>query len=248
MTRLGVQLHTLRTLDEPLPDTLARVADTAFEGVEFAALDETPPEELRETLVELDLANVGGHVGYDRFADEYDEIVETYGALGCERLLIPTFDGSKFETADGAREAAGQLSSLADRLADDGFDLCYHNHSFEFTDLGEEMAFDVFVDALDGVDLEIDIGLATHAGADPLDLLERYGDQAPLVHVTDSVPGSRETLHVDLGEGVVDIDACVEQAIENGAEWLVFEQGLTDDPMRSVEHAADRLADLLASN
>ena len=245
MTRLGVQLHTLRTLEEPLPDTLARVADTAFEGVEFAALDETSPSKLRETLADLGLANVGGHVGFDRFADEYDEIVETYDALGCDRLLIPTFDGALFETEAGAREAAGQLSSLADRLADDGFDLGYHNHSFEFTQLGTRTAFDAFVDALDGVDLELDIGLATHAGADPLELLERYGDRAPLIHVTDTVPGSRETLHVDLGEGVVDIDACVERAVENEAEWLVFEQGLTNDPMRSVEQAADRLSGLL---
>ncbi|MEF8850972.1 MAG: TIM barrel protein [Haloarculaceae archaeon] len=100
----------------------------------------------------------------------------------------------------------------------------------------------------EGVGLEVDVGLASHAGGDPVALLERYGDRTTLVHLTDSRAESdddEDTRHVDLSEGEVDLAGCIDAAADAGVAWLLFEHGLSDDPVASMERAEAVIADLL---
>jgi len=241
--RLAIQLYTLRNREESLVETVERVGETPYEGVQFAGLGETDPGAIAGALDRAGLDTAGAHVGLEELEEQYDETLATYGTLDCDELVIPSYEREAFETAEGAREAGARLADVADRLAGKG--LHYHNHTFEFTDLGDERAYDVFADAAEGIELEVDTGLANHAGQDPVALLERYGDRVSLVHLTDSRPGEEDALHVDIGEGTVDVEGCVGAAADAGAEWLIFEHGLTDDPVASMEHAAEQLGPLL---
>lgn len=248
MPRTAIQLFTLRDLDESLDSTLGRVAETNFEGVEFAGLDGADPDRLANRLDELGLVAVGAHVGIDTIEEEFDEVIERYRQLGCRRLVVPTYDQEAFATREGAEAAAVRLSAAASDLAAEGFDLLYHNHTFEFTDLGDCTAFDVFVDAADGVGIELDTGLAQFAGADPERLLDRYADSVELLHATDSRAGSESTVHVELGAGQVDLDACVELVDDLGIEWAIYEHGRTSDPLASLAHGDATLSALLGSS
>lgn len=243
--RLAIQLYTLRNLDEPLTATLQRLADTPYEGVQFAGLDGATTAELADALDDAGLDVAGAHVGLEDLETDPGGTVATYDALGCDQLVVPSYEREAFESDAGAREAGRRLSSLADALDADDAGLHYHNHTFEFTPLDDGTAFDAFAAAADGVGLEIDTGLASHAGVDPVALLERYGDRVSLVHLTDSRAGEEDALHVDPGEGEVDVPACVEAAGDAGADWIIFEHGLTDDPLRSMERAAETLSPLL---
>lgn len=240
--RLAVQLYTLRNLEESLPETIARLADTPYEGVQFARLGDATPDAVAAALDDADLDVAGAHVGVDAIEDDYEDLRETYARLACTELVVSSYEREAFETGEGARDAGEHLSALADRVAPDGFALHYHNHTFEF---GSPAAYDAFAAAADGVGLEIDTGLANHAGVDPVSLLERYGERVSLVHLTDSRPGSDDTLHVDLGTGEVDVEGCVDAARAAGVDWLIFEHGLTDHPLDSVRDAAETLAPLL---
>lgn len=242
--RLGIQLYTLRNLDESLPETIERVGDTPFEGVQLSGFGDSTPAEVASALAAADLDVAGAHVGINEIRDDYAETLATYGELGCDEFVVPSYDSEAFESESAAREAGRDVASVADRLAADGVMLHYHNHTFEFTPLDDGTAFDAFADAAAGVGLEIDTGLANHGGADPVALLERYGDRVSLVHLTDSRPGSMDTRHMDLGTGDVDLEACVDACAEADVDWLIFEHGLTDDPIQSMETAADALLEL----
>lgn len=243
--RLAVQLYTLRDVDDSLLETINRLADTRYDGVQVAGLRGEDPTDLVRAIEDAGLGVADAHVGLEDLEDNYEETVDAYGALGCDRLVVSAYEQEAFGTAEEAREAGEHLADLADRVADDGFELHYHNHTFEFTDLGDETAFEVFARAAEGVGLEIDTGLANHGGADPVALLERYGDRVDLVHLTDSDPEVWERRHADIGTGTVDVEACVDAARDAGAEWIIFEHGLTDDPLASVAGAEDALAPLL---
>ena len=43
---------------------------------------------------------------------------------------------------------------------------------------------------------------------------------------------------------LVDVDACAERAVKNGAEWLICENGRTDDAVASLEHGSEAFAEL----
>lgn len=243
--RLAIQLYTLRDVDDTLTETLYRVAKTPYEGVQFSGPGDQPTTDLLPVLKETGLDVADAHVRLEHLEDEYDETIETYRTLGCERLVVPSYEQEAFNTNAGAEEAGRRLADLADKVTQDGFELHYHNHTFEFTRFKEQTAFDVFVDAADGVGLEIDTGLANSGGADPVALMERYGDRVDLVHLTDSDPNSWEKRHSDLGTGTVDLEACVTTARDIGAEWIIFEHGLTDDPVTSMNKAIETIGPML---
>ncbi|WP_129115995.1 sugar phosphate isomerase/epimerase family protein [Halegenticoccus tardaugens] len=249
MVRPAIQLYTLRELDEPLTETLPRVDETTYEGVEFAGLGDESPERLADVLVDTDLVAVGAHVGLDKLQTEYEATVEPYRTLDCDRIVVPTYGEEGFDSAASAAETADDLSSLAARLADDGFEAHYHNHTYEFAAL-DDVAFDTAYDAFatrsdDRLGQELDVGLARHGGVDPVTYLDRYADRLSLVHLTDTVPGDDDALHVELDEGVVALEACVDAAVSTDVDWVVHENGLTTDPEATLESSADRVRELL---
>lgn len=248
MVKPAVQLFTLREIDEPLEKKIERVGETCFRGVELAGLDGASVDSLSAALERSGLDVVGAHVRIDALEREYDDTVSSYGALGCERLIVPTYDREAFTSKQGVDGAAAHVSDMASRLDVDGFELHYHNHTFEFEDVDGESAFDRFVARTDDrVKLELDVGLAKHGGGDPVSLLERYGDRISLVHLTDTRRGSERTVHVELGGGEVDLEACVDVAAKNGIEWVVYEHGRTTDPLASLSHSDSLVSSMTSS-
>ncbi|WP_114578734.1 sugar phosphate isomerase/epimerase [Saliphagus sp. LR7] len=251
MVRTAIQLFTLRDVGCSLPDIIGRVGGTAFDGVEFYdahfddLADPGTADRTRETLAEAGLSVAGAHVGIDRLESSFDEVVSTCERVGCSTLVIPSYDGEAFSTVNGIEEAADRIAGLAADLAEHDVDLLYHNHTFEFVEVEGSVAFERFVEFADGrFGFEPDVGLAAHADYDPLELLAVVGEDAPVVHLTDTVPGDDDGLHADVGKGVVDAEACAEAAVRNGAEWLVCENGRTDDGRASLAHGSEAFADL----
>lgn len=251
MVRVAIQLFTVRGLDEPLPETAARVGETEFDGVELygAQLDALADEEtLRrstDALATADLDVAATHARAERIEEEFDELLGVCEEIDCSTVVIPTYDEAAFESSEGIEAAADRIGDLAAELDGHDIDLLYHNHTFEFGDVDGEVAFEAFVDrAGDRFGFQPDVGLATHAGYDALDLLELVGDRAPVVHLTDSRPDDPDALHADVGSGVVDVGTCARTAAANGAEWLVCENGRTDDARASLEYGSEAFADL----
>lgn len=248
MARPAIQLYTLRELEEPLIETLHRVADTGYEGVEFAGIGDESAESIADALDDTSLEPVGAHVSLDSLWTDYEETVETYQILGCERIIVPSYGEDGFTSESAVSEAANRLLTLADRLVDDGFEVHYHNHTYEFTEIAGK--FDTAYDALvaqtdERLSLEFDVGLARHGDIDPIAYLDRYADRISLIHLTDTIPGDDSTLHVDLGEGVVVLDECIRTAIDADAKWLIYENGLTTDPVTTLTSSAARIRELL---
>ncbi|WP_227353452.1 sugar phosphate isomerase/epimerase family protein [Haladaptatus salinisoli] len=239
MVRTAIQLYTLRELDDSLLDLLARVGETAFDGVEFAGLGDASPADVADALDEAGLDAAAAHVSFDELEADPEGAVETYRELGCDTLVVPYLDESHFDSEASARETARRLDELAARVERRGATLCYHNHDHEFVDAGDRTGFDAFV-AESAVGIELDVGWVVAAGRDPLSLLDRLEGRVPLVHLKDTAAGAP----VELGEGDVDVDACADAARDAGAEWLVYEHDDPDDPRTSLRHGASRLAEL----
>ncbi|MCU4751227.1 sugar phosphate isomerase/epimerase [Halobacteria archaeon AArc-curdl1] len=243
MVRTAIQLQTLESLPEGLQDTIARVGETALDGVEFAGIEGATPVGIAEALDDADLEPIGAHVQLDDLEQEYDDIVEAYETIGCRRLIECGRHVESFSSVESLETFVDRFETVANRLHSDGFELLYHNDLIEFDALENDIAFNVFTDALDGsIPLEIDTGLAQYAGVDPLSLLSQHAGRVPLVHLTDSVPGGAATLNVELGAGELDVNGCVETARNSDVEWIVYEHSMTSDPIDSLTHAETRLS------
>ena len=115
----------------------------------------------------------------------------------------------------------------------------YHNHDHEFVEVDGETAFDLLAAATtDIVGFEVDCGWVTVGGVDPVSLLDRLGERVSLVHISDADGTGSPT---EVGEGVLDVAACMEAVDDHGIDWAVYEHDDPTDAMASAAHGADVL-------
>lgn len=236
----AIQLYTLRDLDLSVTELFELVADVGFDGVEYAyEVPETNPEDVREALATTGLSVPGAHVPIDALEDDLEATVEQYRRLECERLVVPYLADELFESRAAVAETAERLDALAERLEEHDYPLLYHNHSAEFVDLNGETAFDVLVAETDHVGIELDVGLTSNAGIDPVAVIERHGDRIGLLHCTDAHVDTPTPEHASFGIGDVDYEAVFDAAEDAGIEWYVYENGSTDAQREELEHARE---------
>jgi sugar phosphate isomerase/epimerase len=239
----AINLYSVRDLDEPTLDVIDRVAAAGYDGVQFSGgLGDATPGQARDALDEHGLDVTPAHVGIGDIEDDTDAVLDTYAdILGCDGVVVPHLGEEHFASADAITATADRLSALAADLAEDGIDLHYHNHAHEFTDLGEETGFERFIEATEDVYVELDVGWARTGGSDPVELIERYGDRMPLIHMKDMTADGE---FAEIGEGVVDMAACAAAAADAGSEWLIYEHDEPADPAASIETGAEFLESL----
>jgi sugar phosphate isomerase/epimerase len=122
-----------------------------------------------------------------------------------------------------------------------------HNHNWEFTDVfGDRTAFDILMEHTDrrNVVFQLDLYWASFAGADPVELLERYGNRIQLFHVKDMRAGDRRIEIV--GEGTIDFPR-IFKAGGGSTRYFVVEHDPrfgdpTFDPFEAAEAGFDYLA------
>lgn len=258
MVDVALQLYTLRALEQPLPDLLDAVGAAGYDGVEFAyRIREAPFEETLAALDRNGLDVASAHVSLDALETEYDDIVALHDRLGTGTLVIPWFDPDQLGDVESVAALADRLNALVEGLAGDGFRLAYHNHDGEFArlsgvDRGDQAhhADHTILDELlartdDRLGFETDVGWAAVGGADPVALLERYGDRITHVHAADA--SINREASVAFGEGDVDFESVIAAATVVGAEWLVYEHDDPDDPGDSIRRGATGLRDVLQS-
>lgn len=242
MVQTAIQLYSLRSVDKPLEDIIELVGETSFEGVEFAnRIRKSDIEAVLAALESTELDVVGAHVGDDKVGDDLEETAELYRSLECDTFTIPWQGKEAFDSREAVSDTAHRLSSIADELDTHGISLGYHNHDHEFVDLDGVNALDLFLEKVDGVEFQPDVAHIQKAGHDPVEYLERYSDQISQVHIADCTADGESA---EVGDGIVDLGACVEAGRRNGADWFIYEHDRPEDPLRSLGHGASFLANL----
>lgn len=241
MARPAIQLYTLRNVDRPFTEVLELVADAGFEGIEFAyRVTEEDPDAVVETINETNLEVAGAHVGIDALEEEFAETVTLYEKLTADNIVVPWLAAEHFESHEAVDEAVGRLERLDAELDEYGMEFHYHNHDHEYVDLDGQSGFEAFLDRTE-FDIELDLGLALHAGDDPVARLRSLGDRSVLVHLKDFDVDAGES--VPVGEGDLDLDGVTEAVQENDSDWIIYEyEG--EDALESLEEAAETVKDL----
>ncbi|WOF23339.1 sugar phosphate isomerase/epimerase [Microbacterium betulae] len=198
---LSIQLYTVRdALAADLPGTLRRLADTGFRQVEpwgFAARAGAYDEGLRAAA----LAAPSGHaplVGAD-----LDATFDAAARLGIGTVIDPHIPEERWADREGVAAIAAELGAAAERAADRGLRVGYHNHAFELERrIGGVAALEVLADALpERVVLEVDTYWAEVGGEPAPALLRRLGERVAFLHVKDGPRTKDDREQVAVGRG-----------------------------------------------
>ncbi|NKB71596.1 MAG: TIM barrel protein [Candidatus Latescibacteria bacterium] len=232
---VGLQFIIYRNrVQEDLPGVLREAAAAGYAGVEAGNLFAIKSEsEVKDLLAANGLVVCGLHSGYDDFTDEskLDSHLAYLEAVGARHLMCSGV-GARDSLADYDR-AAALFNRVGQRCRQAGVDFCYHNHAWEFEDLGGQKGIHRLAEATDPdlVKFNIDVYWVDVGGEDPAAFVRRYADRAGYFHFKDGEPG----VFTELGRGRVDLAASLDAALEVGAEWIVYEQDQTQiEPAESI--------------
>jgi sugar phosphate isomerase/epimerase len=241
--RVGLMLYTVRRdCARDFGGTLRAVAALGYEGVELFDLHGHEASSVRAWLDDAGLVACGAHASLGAVEERLPELAAALDALGARRLVVSSIEPPA--SAADTEAALERLGGAGRRAAELGVELGFHNHHGELRPLeGARTFLDELIERAPELFLELDLGWAWYAGADPVELLARARGRCPLVHVKD-FRGRGKRAFAPVGEGAVGYERVAPAAVRAGVEWLLVEQDETDGP--ALDAARDSLASLRA--
>ena len=238
---LGAQLYTVRQFTQTaadLAETLKKVADIGYKAIQISAFGAVGTKEVAKMVEDNGLIVPSTHVGWDRFLDELDEVIEEQKTWQSPHPVIPMLP-REYYTVDGLARFLDELGPVAERLAQEGMDLSYHNHNHELVRIGEKTWLELLYEKTDPGQLkaEIDTYWIQAGGGDPAAWVQKYAGREPLLHLKDMViVPFREVRMAEIGEGNLNWPAIMQAAADGGVEWYLVEQDTCydRDPFESL--------------
>jgi len=238
---VGAQLYTLRDFTKTLgeiAETLKKVARIGYTAVQVSGFGEADPKEVAKVLADSGLVVASTHMGWSRFLNELDAVIEEHKLWNCSHPAIGGLP-DEYNDADGVKRFIDELAPIAEKLAAEGMDFSYHNHSHELVRYGEKTWLETLYDEADPslLKAEIDTYWIQHGGGDPAWWVQRCAGREPLLHLKDmKITREREQRFAEIGEGNLNWPAILEAAERGGVEYYLVEQDLCydRDPFESM--------------
>ena len=198
--------------------------------------------------------------------DDFKKMVDDAKYLNCDMMRIGAMPVESRFSLQAAIDFAKQADDYAAQLKEHGIDLYYHNHHFEFARHNGKFLMDIIKENTKYLGFELDIHWIHRGGMDPVKFINQYAGRIRLLHLKDYRIGhmqaepdvdfnTREGMmkvyasmnniveFAEVGEGTLDIPACIEAGLNGGSEYFLVEQDMTygRDPFDSLKISHDNL-------
>lgn len=239
MTAFSYQLYSSRNFP-PLEDTLSMLGRLGYAQVEgfggiFAGLDDFSG--LRGHLDAAGLTMPTGHFGLDMVAGESARVLEIARALDMKAVIVPAIGpDERKQDAAGWERLGKTLAEAGKPYLDAGLKFGWHNHDFEFADLGgADKPLDLILAGGDDLSLELDLAWVVRGGEDPRHWIAKYAPRLIAAHLKDIAPAGEctdEDGWADLGQGIMDWPTLMQDLRGTPCKYFVMEHDNPSDHER----------------
>jgi len=256
---VGIQLYTVNDdLQKDPAGTLKKIAQIGYREVETAGFGTLSAAQFRELVRDAGLRAPSAHLGFGM--QDTGKLLDDARTLGAEYVVssvllagAPKGMQDFFRivdnmTADDFRAIAAKANEIGQKAKAVGLMYAYHNHNFEFRDLGGgKTGYEILLQETDPslVKFEADCGWMKVAGKDPIEYLTRHGDRFAMLHIKDfknltkpvTTLGSIMShsadmpISAELGRGSIDLKPIVEAGLKAGVKHMFVEQ---EPPFKAV--------------
>jgi sugar phosphate isomerase/epimerase len=234
----GVQLFMLRSQAQTdLPGVFRAIYDAGFPQVELYPIAYShSAAEIRRMMHDANISAVAGHFDYGGLEDKLDFANQ----LGLKYVVCPMIPKDQWTSLEGFAKAADLFNRVGKKAQEQGMELVFHNHCYEFSPINSTTGFAYLMKQTDPalVKLELDIYWLTQGGQDPIAVLKDYANRVRLVHLKDRTAGAPTSYTMDppqyfieLGQGTIDWPAILVQARAEGVQYAFLDQDGTTLPI-----------------
>ncbi|MGI6577833.1 MAG: sugar phosphate isomerase/epimerase family protein [Eubacteriales bacterium] len=193
---------------------------------------------------------------------DFEKIVSDCKELGSTVVRIGSLPLTYSVCGEKYIEFAQKCERAAEKLAQHGIRLYYHNHNWEFAKFNGKHGLDLIRENTSKLGFELDVHWAWRGGVDPAKLIKEYAGRVDLIHLKDYRIGAPDpeilkesdirkifgalmdsVQFAEIGEGTLDFAAIIEAGLESGAEYFFIEQDDTygRDVMESLKISAQNI-------
>ena len=187
-----------------------------------------------------------GPMPQETIATHFDKIVANCKALDCNFVRIGMLPFGCMASLDEVLHFCRMANVAAQKLADQGIKLYYHNHHIEFQRFEGKLLLDIIRENADKLGFELDVHWIHRGGCDPVKVIADYAGKVDLIHLKDyrigHIPpeafgmmakgdfkGFMQAFNdvvqfAEVGEGTLDMDAIIKQSLASGAKYFFIEQ------------------------
>lgn len=223
-------------------DTLTMLAATGYTAVEGYGGLFGDLSTLRADLDRLGLTMPSTHMSLEEMTEDTGKGIDICKTLGITKAIGPHIPERARPTDAAGWAAFGKrFASRTQPLRDAGLSVGWHNHDFEFADLGgADRPMDLILQASDDIMVELDIGWLARAGLDPVTWIDRYSGRITAAHIKDMAPAGEaldEDGWADAGHGTLDWAAISTALRRAGCTHFVAEHDNPSDDVRFARRA-----------
>lgn len=246
---IGLQLYTVRDLmQSDAEGTLTKVANIGYKEVESAGYNEglfynMKPAAFKNMIVDLGLKHPSGHymsgisnpekVG--TLSNGWEKVVEDAKEAGLTYMVLAYLTEEERRSIDDYKRLAELLNKAGEICKNNGVQLAYHNHDFEFQTIAGDLPYDILLNEVDSdlMVMELDLYWAVKAGFDPVELFSNHPGRFPLWHVKDMDTAGDFS---EVGTGLIDFRKIFSAKEKAGLKHFFVEQDQTKgSPLESIQ-------------
>lgn len=246
----GIQLYTVKDdLEKDPGGTLQKIAQIGYTEVESAGFAKLTAAKFRELVSAAGLRVPSAHVNFGM--EETSKLLDDVTTVGAEYavssvLLAHPINPSEgvqgfikalgAMTADDFKQVAATANELGAKAKAAGLQYAYHNHNFEFRDLGNGLTgYEILLHETDPslVKFEADCGWMKVGGVDPVAYLTRHPNRFAMLHIKDfknlskpvtTLMGPDEPTPTEIGRGSIDSAPIIAAARKAEIKHVFVEQ------------------------
>ena len=238
--KLALQIYTLRQYlgEDNIKDTLQKVKEMGYEGVEWPGLMGYTPAGLAKITRDAGLEIFSVHINIQDVIACDTDMLDGLAKEGVKWLPIGWLPEERLAGGEKFEETCDLIRKYSALAAERGMLVLYHNHDFDLAPLEDTTKLAALYAALPGnvLGAEPDTCWLYSGGVDPVDYLNKYADRAPVIHLKDYVKEGGRKGFKPVGSGVLDWDGILPAC--GKAQWICVEQDDPSDGMDAFRCAA----------
>lgn len=240
--KYGIQMYSLRDITDTKMDyALKSVAEMGYSFVEFAGFFGIHAEDIKAMLDNYGLYCSSTHTGGQEVANDFDTTVKYHKTIGNKNIIIP---GADLSSQDKIDAFVTMVNKIKPKLAAEGIELHYHNHSHEFLPNNDGSLIHKQLEERTDIMFQIDTYWAFAAKKDPVEMITRLKDRIRIIHLKDGDGGHKG---FSLGQGIAPVAAVRAKALELGFTMVVESESLDPDGVSEVKRCIEYLKELDAA-
>jgi sugar phosphate isomerase/epimerase len=229
--KIGLQIYSVRNqVQADFVGTMEQVASHGYAGVELYSGIPGTAEETKALLNRLNLEAVSHHFILEELEKDLEACIARAKTLEIDHIVCAW---SKPTPEQSWEDIVVSVGKIAKAIEAKGMTFSYHNHDHEIKEyVHGKRVFDALMDVCD---LEVDIAWLHTGGVSAPEYLAHYAPRTKLIHFKDVKKSGDKFDTVELGQGEVPLQACLEVAPQTKSAWLMVEQDESPDPLESAK-------------